>query len=197
MKGKKSLSAEPCVLTSEDLFKALRMWEFTPEQATACRHTVHPLPVHAPVTLAAITFTLQPHPRPILLTPITLISPEIPPKIKASPHLPRQMVNSPRSLWALSSAAPICCCSSLYPHSHSSHPGSPQLTSAPLPAKASGTGSHQTIWRSRQPPQPLCSHPPPKCGVKTPTGPTVASSTLLALQVLALNKTMRTSHPKE
>lgn len=29
----------PGLLTSEDLFNDFRMWEFTPEQATACTHT--------------------------------------------------------------------------------------------------------------------------------------------------------------
>ena len=47
----------PGLLTSEDLFKDLGMWELTPEQAAAHAHRqTGPLPARASVPLAAITF---------------------------------------------------------------------------------------------------------------------------------------------
>lgn len=173
------------------------MWEFTPEQATACRHTAHPLPVRAPVPLAAITF-IGSH---ILALLCSLQShwfqQKFHPKSRpahtshgrwwtALTHYGRWAQQRPSALapartHTATAQTPAALSSPLFP-------SQPRPQAQALTRQCDKAGSHHNS---------LCSHSPPKCGVKTPMGPTVVPSTLLALQVLAPNKTMRTSHPKE
>lgn len=110
-----------------------------------------------------LSFTWQPHTHPTLLTQITPISTEIPPEVKASPHLPQQTVNNPRSsrraepssarvpwLWlgpARTRLTPRL--TPRHPSAHLCSPPSKGLQAQALTRQCNAAGSHNN---------PLCSY---------------------------------------